>query len=297
MTPRFSIVILTFARDPVLAETLARLREKVAARGDYEVLLVDNNPDRADRERLLEGFAATRYFWDGVNKGVSARNIGIAAAQGDIVIVLDDDVLVESSDPLAVFGALFDADPRLGAVTIAKHVRGADTRRVDLIPHTRKDVDLDREFMTFRFVGGCVGFRTAAIRAVGGFSDQFFYGLEEIELSYRLINAGWTIRYSPAVVVEELEHPSGRRPTRAVQTDRLVNKYIMSWLHMPFPHILANYLLFTPYIAYRVKGQVSIGTAIARFVRWLARSDRPRRNPLSPRAVAYIRDCGGALWR
>ena len=81
------------------------------------------------------------------------------------------------------------------------------------------------------------------------------------------------------------------------QTDRLTNKYIMTWLHMPFPQNILNYLFFTPYIVYRARGEIRVGRAIARFLKWLGKDDRPRRKPLSPEAVAYIRSCGGAIWR
>jgi GT2 family glycosyltransferase len=295
--PRFSVVVLTYARDFLLAEVLERLYQHAGARTDYELLLVDNNPKSAGREALLAQFPASHHFWDGVNKGVVGRNIGIDAARGDYILVVDDDVLMETDDFLSVFERVFDAEPDVGAVTISKHVRGETGKRVDLIPHTSKNVDLSATFLTFRFVGGCVGFRREALREVGGFLPDFFYGMEEIELSYRLIDAGWKIRYSPDVRIEELEHPAGRKPTRESQTDRLTNKYIISWLHMPFPHIVANYAFFTPYIAYRVRGQIKIGSAIAQFARWLGRTNRPLRKPLSRQAQNYIKACGGALWR
>jgi len=295
--PRFSIVVLTYARDAILAEVLDRLYQHVAARQDYEVILVDNNVEPAGREKLLERFAMQRYLRSGTNKGVTARNDGIEVARGDYVILLDDDVFIETPDFLDRFAAAFAEDPRLGVVTIRKHVRGETGPRVDLIPHTRKNVDLDRPFPTFRFVGGCVGFRVKTLRAVGGFLSDFFYGLEEIELAYRVIDAGWTIRYSPEIVVEELEHPAGRKSKVDSQTDRLTNKYIMTWLHMPFPQNILNYLFFTPYIVYRARGEIRVGRAIARFLTWLGKDDRPRRKPLSPEAVAYIRSCGGAIWR
>ena len=295
--PRFSIVILTFARDAVLTELLAGLEPMLAGRADYELILVDNNSEASDRRDLLTPFAHTVYLHDGSNKGVIARNDGFDAARGEIVVLLDDDVFVQTHDFLDRFASLFNGDPQLGAVTIRKHVRGETRRRVDLIPHTRKDVDLDRPFKTFRFVGGCVGFRKATIREVGGFLPDFFYGLEEIELSYRIIDGGWHILYSPDIRAEELEHPAGRRPKQAVQTDRLANKYIISFLRMPFPQILANYALFTPYLMFFARGEVSVVGAVSQFARWLGRKDRPRRRVIGREAIAYIRKCGGAVWR
>jgi GT2 family glycosyltransferase len=46
---RYSIVILTYARDAVLAEVIDRLAPALAGRTDCEVILVDNNPDAGDR--------------------------------------------------------------------------------------------------------------------------------------------------------------------------------------------------------------------------------------------------------
>lgn len=289
--------MLTYARDFLLNEVLGRLKDHDGGRQDYEVILVDNNLDSAGRANLLNRFPQHRYIGDGVNRGVSARNLGIDAASGSYVLVIDDDVLMETPDYLSRFKNYFEAEPSLGCISIRKHVRGETRRRVDLIPHTRKDVDLDQSFLTFRFVGGCVGFRAEALRAVGGFYPEFFYGIEEIELAYRLIDGGWTIRYVPDLIVEELEHPAGRKPMRDSQTDRLTNKYIMTWMHMPFPANVLNYALFTPYLWYRVGGQVRVLSAVARFARWLRRTDRPKRKPLSKSARAYIAHCGGSLWR
>ena len=294
---RYSIVILTFSRDPVLAQVLDRMRPMLAGRSDYEIVLVDNNSDRGTRQSLLAGFHRSQYLFSGHNKGVVARNDGIAAARGEYLVLLDDDVLIETPDFLDRLGERFAAEPALGAITTSKYVRGAPAGRVDLIPHTDKSVDMSRPFYTFRFVGGCAGFRTAALRQVGGFLPDFFYGLEEIELSYRLIDAGWRILYEPAIRSEELEHPAGRRPKREVQTDRLANKYIISYLRMPFPQVAFNMITFTPYLMFFARGQVSVLRAVGQFVQWLRRPDRPRRKPIGAPAVAYIRDCGGAVWR
>ena len=295
--PRFSIIILTYAREATLAETLERLAGHLQGRSDYELLLVDNNIEAVGRAAQLAPFNAAKVLWDGRNKGVAARNHGIDVARGEFIILLDDDVFVDTPDFLDRFGALFDAEETLGSVTTRKYVRGETRRRLDLIPHTDKSVDLTRPFHTFRFVGGCVGFRTSMLREVGGFLPDFFYGLEEVELAYRIIDGGWTIRYEPDIVSEELEHPAGRRPKREVQTDRLANKYIISYLRMPQPWLLLNMVAFTPYLLYFAGGEASVSGAVRQFAAWLRKSDRPRRRPIGKAATRYIRACGGSTWR
>lgn len=294
---RFSIVLLTFAREEILARTLERLAHHLGNREDYELLLIDNNVEAYPRAAQLAPFNAAKHLWDGRNKGVAARNLGIEAARGDYVILLDDDVFVDTPDFLDRFAQIFAREERLGAVTTRKYIRGETRRRLDLIPHTDKSVDLTRPFHTFRFVGGCVGFRSAALRSVGGFLPDFFYGLEEVELAYRLIDGGWTIVYEPDIVSEELEHPAGRRPKRDVQTDRLANKYIISYLRMPQPWLLFNMVAFTPYLLYFARGEASVTGAIRQFIAWLGKPGRPKRQPIGREATRYIRACGGSTWR
>ena len=54
------------------------------------------------------------------------------------------------------------------------------------------------------FLGGACAIRREAYEQVGGYFTELFYGHEEIELSWRLIDAGWTIRYLADV---EVFHP------------------------------------------------------------------------------------------
>lgn len=111
---RFSIVILTFAREAILADTLDRLAGHLEGRTDYELLLVDNNPEDFSRSAQLARFNLAKVIWDGRNKGVAARNLGFDMARGEYVILLDDDVFVDTPDFLDRFAAAFDADDRLG---------------------------------------------------------------------------------------------------------------------------------------------------------------------------------------
>lgn len=64
----------------------------------------------------------------------------------------------------------------------------------------------------FGFCGGAALLRTAAIRAVGGFPAEFFLYYEDLDTSWRLRLAGWSIRAVPvARVVHRHAATSNRR--------------------------------------------------------------------------------------
>nr|QQZ51555.1 glycosyltransferase family 2 protein [Phenylobacterium glaciei] len=111
----FSVIILTYARDTALQTTLASLRNAIGDRQDVEVVLVDNNVDKVDRASFLTVFAHRRYVRTGANKGVSGRNDGMAVAKGEILVLLDDDVLIESHDLFDKLSAAFTSEPASGS--------------------------------------------------------------------------------------------------------------------------------------------------------------------------------------
>nr|QQZ51554.1 hypothetical protein JKL49_11525 [Phenylobacterium glaciei] len=163
----------------------------------------------------------------------------------------------------------------------------------EFIPHTRKDVDTTRPFFTFRFVGGLVALRRALYQDVGGFSPEFFYGLEEREYSYRIIKAGWKILYQPDIVAIETTDEGGRASRIDQRTETLSNRYIISYLHTPLAPMIANFVLFTLFLVIKERGRVNVGRALGKFSTWLKKPGRPARRPIDRHAQAYIRACGG----
>ena len=116
--PRVSVVVPSVvARPEDLARCLTSLEQLRYPR--FEVLLVDNRrrpPDDDPLPRLVAASPHVRVVRE-TRPGISAaRNAGLAAADGEVVVFTDDDVQV---DPgwLAAFGRRFALDPRLEAVT------------------------------------------------------------------------------------------------------------------------------------------------------------------------------------
>lgn len=295
--PRLSIIILTYARDAVLKGTLAALASSIGEDLPLcEVVLVDNNADEVDRSVWLGDFPQRQYLKTGENRGISARNDGLDIARGELLAALDDDVLVQTPHLLPLIEGEFARNPKLGVLMPLKLDHRTMKTRFDFIPHTRKNIDVSRPFDTFRFVGGCVVFRRDVHRQLNGYSRDIFYGMDEIEYSYRIVEAGWSIRFVPEFVVVELQDPKGRKSRREVDTKTLTSKFFTSYLHMPFPHVIVNMILF-PFYFYKVGGRADFIGAWIGFLRWLGRTDRPQRNPIGREARAYIKACGGQLWR
>lgn len=293
---RFSVITVTFARDHLLPRTLNRFGELMRGRDDVEFLLVDNNPDDLDRSAMLAALPNATCIKIGANKGVSARNDGARAATGDYLIFVDDDAFLHPDDPFALYERAFDAHPGV-AIVSARHVDLAtgETPRASF-PHTDKSLPLDQAWKTFRFQGNGFAMRRTAFAAVGPMAEDFFYGLEEIDYAYRVLEAGFEILYDPAIWVVEHNDPGGRRPRREVEEMRLANKLIISWRFMPAPFLPLNVAAFSAYVFLLNRGRLNPFNALLRFARWV-RANPGRRRPIGPRTRAYIRACGGQVWK
>ena len=93
MAPAASILIPTRRRREYLATALASVAGQAAEHG-AEIVVVEDDPADAETERLARAHGA-RYVALGERRGLNvARNAAVAAAAGDLLCFLDDDVAV-----------------------------------------------------------------------------------------------------------------------------------------------------------------------------------------------------------
>ena len=86
MKPLVTVVICSFNRYDLLGKAITSIELQDFPEDRYELVIVDNSDDLAGRERFLDGLEIAcnhRYFIEG-RPGLSrARNVGVAAADGD----------------------------------------------------------------------------------------------------------------------------------------------------------------------------------------------------------------------
>jgi GT2 family glycosyltransferase len=195
-----SIIIPTHNRPRILNETLDKLAELPDRR--FEVIVVDN-ASTDDMTTVRERHPEVRWIDLPQNIAAAARNIGAVAANGRLLLMLDDDSWPEDGT-IERAVELFDNRLELGAA--ACRVRLADE------PNKHDAGGVPGIFFN------CGGFiRKSAFLESGGFSFHFDYYVEEYDLSCRLLQHGWKIEPQGDLHVSHRRVKTGRDNNRMLR--------------------------------------------------------------------------------
>lgn len=212
---RISFVVPTYRRPEALRETLEALSSLSHPYDRYEVVVVDDGSNDVTPE-VVQGFkdrsVAITYIYQ-ENSGVAkARNTGAAAATGELLIFLDDDILVER-DHIARHLAVRE---RYGDCLVNGHWEFSPhtTAALEETPFGRFRIHLedwvktaidkeplgDGRLRPSGVTAANLGISAARFREIGGFDEAFpFAGCEDQDFSYRAREAGFNFIYDPAI--------------------------------------------------------------------------------------------------
>jgi GT2 family glycosyltransferase len=214
------------------------------------------------------------------NIGIPAgRNIGAAAADARLVMFLDDDAELLDPGLLAAVVDRFRRDPHLGAMSIRLIDEEGRTQQRH-VPRLGP-WSAERPGPVTYFVGAACVVRAASFHSVRGFDPRFFYSMEESDLSWRLLDAGWSIWYSADLNAFHPRTSPSRHQGHAVLAAR--NRLWMAWRSLPWP-VLAGYLSIWT-IAAIARG-APLREVLAGYQE--AVSDPPMRRPIRWRTVVRM---------
>lgn len=224
------------------------------------------------------------------NVGIpQGRNVGAAHAKGDFILFYDDDAALPTSDILARLARELSTVPR-AAIAQPRGVdpQGRATPR-RWVPRLRVADGTGAAGDAVVFWEAVCLMRRDAFDAAGGWPGHFWYGHEGIDLAYRLLDAGWRIRYCPDIVIE---HPSTQAQRHAVfYRMNARNRVWVARRNLPHPLAeiyLVNWALVT---ALRTRDLEKLRVWLAGFREgW--RTDAGPRRPISWPTVARLARAG-----
>lgn len=239
---KLSVVIATKDRASFLTRALDSLAQQTDAPA-FEAIVVDNGSSD-ETAALVDGRIGTepyplaRVFVPEPNRG-AARNRGVARADGDVVVFVDDDVVLPAGF-LSAHAQRHDA-AGAGATTVAGPILNVPSYDVRPSPTPANG---SRAF--FCTCNASVG--RAAFESVGGFDERFdLYGWEDTELGIRLRRSGVRRTFAWDAYLYHIKPPStetldalvgkarekGRMAARLLAKDSSLRTRLATGAHAP----------------------------------------------------------------
>jgi GT2 family glycosyltransferase len=211
--PEISVVVPTRDRHASLRRTVAALAAQDTHRS-WELIVVDDGSEPPVGEDLLAGVRLARLLRRGGSGPARARNAGIEAARGAIVLFTDDDT---EPDPGWIEAAAAHLDAHPDELGVEGTVR---TPAYDpLYAHSLANA-APGAYWTCN-----IGFRRAALQELGGFSEDYpFPHCEDLDLAYRILRRG-PIGFAPGMGI--VHHPRPLSATQWMRRGRMATSEIV----------------------------------------------------------------------
>jgi len=186
--PRVSVVIPVYNRGKYIAETIGSVMAQTFK--DFEIIAVDDG-SKDDSRAVLDSFGSAIQVLEHPgrsNRGQSASiNLGMRAARGDFIAVLDSDDLW-LPEKLALQVAYFDAHPEVGLVYGNGWVVDGNGQRPYPIykPEHREYSEPSRVLMDCYFLLPSNSLVRAAVFRRAGWFDESFRAAQDHDMAIRI---------------------------------------------------------------------------------------------------------------
>ena len=169
-------------------------------------ILVISDGDTDGSGEVARTFGARVFRFQTPGGPGRARNLGAAKARGDILLFIDADVAI-SPQTVGTVQMIFSLEPEIAALFGSYDDEPAEPNFIsqyrNLLHHYVHQQGL---VDASTFWGGCGAIRRDIFLAIGGFDERYVKpSVEDIDLGYRLRNAGHSIRLCKSLQVKHLK--------------------------------------------------------------------------------------------
>jgi O-antigen biosynthesis protein len=220
-----SVIVLAWNGSSDLPECLDALLQQDSPAP--EIIVVDNASTDDSAGLVARRYPQVRLIRNARNEGFAGgNNVGLRAARGDVLVLLNQDTVVRP-DWLRNLLAALASDPGVGIAGcktlypdgLIQHAGGCVDERGEARHYGYRQPDRG-EFDTPRDVdfvtGAALAIRRQTLDAIGeldpGFAPAYY---EDIDLCYRARRSGFRVRYVPGAVLVHRERSSAARADHA----------------------------------------------------------------------------------
>ncbi len=196
--PMVSIVVCSYNGARTLKDCLDSLQHLHYP--SYEVIFVDDG-SRDGTQEIMKAYPGVRNIAQ-TNQGLSfARNVGIAAARGEVVAFTDSDCMADRDWLYFLVHTLLSGDfAAVGGPNISPPATNWIQATVGAAPGSPSHVLLTDTIA--EHVPGCnMAYHKWALEEIGGFDAEFRKAGDDVDVCWRLMQRGYQIGFSPAAVV------------------------------------------------------------------------------------------------
>jgi len=243
-----SVVMPNLNGEKLLEKNLPKLLEArdFAPNSIKEVIVVDDGSWDGSVEFLKKNFPEIRLFRHKVNRGFSAAvNTGARAAKGDLILLINTDVIPEKNFLVKVLEDFEDKS----VFAVSLHERGFGPAKgtfnngyieLAMAPEGNKNVP------SFYVSGGSGVFRRSMWMELSGMDEKLlspFYW-EDIDLCYRAAKRRYKLLWEPESVVEH-HHEStiSKFPKAYVGRVRERNQLLMLWKNVGSQTLIRKHIV------------------------------------------------------
>ncbi|RPE08570.1 glycosyltransferase [Chitinophaga lutea] len=302
---QLSVIIITYNRPDDLLALVRNLASQQRAADLLQEVIIINNASTADYSAVQAFIASTpgipfRYHYSAENLGVArGRNLGISMATAPILVTIDDDAAFRDNTALqqivAAFESPFLRDNHTGILCFKVLYASTGQMQVNAFPHKQFEKYQHKiSFLAPYFIGCGHAILKAVYDKAGIYPVDFFYGMEEYDLTYRAIEQGYSIAYDASIVVLHNESPLGRTPHMTKMKMLWINKSKVAYRYLPKPFFYSTAFMwsleFLQKTAWNWKEWFSGWREIRRI------PGKESRTPLGAAAKTYLKRVEARLW-
>lgn len=247
-----SIVILTLNSKENILKCLKAI-QPACPNYEYEIIIIDNGSSDETIKLIESNYPDCKLIKNKTNLGVAkARNIGIQAANGEYLLILDDDVVMHPLSLEKLIRIISD-DETIGLIA-PQLLNPDDTIQYNGLPYPSILVKSERiisklfsndisnpyvdainkkaAYEPDYLIGAVQLIRKELFDKVGLLDEKIFYGPEDADLCLRIHQAHYKVMCVPSI---NMTHNYQRRSYKLKQLPLLM-KHLQSLIYFWFKH-------------------------------------------------------------